>query len=342
MSSIDAAGRADKAAGLGPGECVPAGEAAAIGTIVAAIEAGVRAAAQAGPARRDAHAKAHGCVRARFEVLDNLDPSLRIGVFAQPRVFDAWIRFSNGSGKPQKDSAGDGRGMAVKLMNVADSPSTTQDFVMINHPVFFVRNAVDYIDLETSPSPLKFFFPSLNPFRWRLHEGLIAVTLASQKVLNPLNTRYWSMTPYRWGDDACKFSARPSGETSPFVQTATADFLHDNLAAHLADRGATFDFLVQPRTRPASMPVEDPTIIWDEAAAPFRPVARITIPPQTFDSPEQKAFCENLSFTPGHCIDAHRPLGGLNRVRLTVYDHISRLRHALNNAPRREPVDFTV
>ena len=33
---------------------------------------------------RDAHAKAHGCVKAEVEVLQHLDPALRQGVFAQP------------------------------------------------------------------------------------------------------------------------------------------------------------------------------------------------------------------------------------------------------------------
>ena len=33
---------------------------------------------------RDAHAKAHGCVNAEVEVLSDLDPALRQGVFAEP------------------------------------------------------------------------------------------------------------------------------------------------------------------------------------------------------------------------------------------------------------------
>ena len=66
-------------------------------------------------------------------------------------------------------------------------------------------------------------------------------------------------------------------------------------------------------------------------------VARVTIPPQDFDSPEQRAFCENLSFTAWHGLAAHRPLGGLNRLRRTVYDAVSRLRHEINGTPRVEP-----
>lgn len=323
------------------GEIVPPSEADAVRIIVQAIEDRVRVAAKTGPALRDAHPKAHGCVQAQFKVLSELPTALRVGVFAAPRTYQAWIRFSNGSGTAQADSVGDGRGMAIKLMGVTQSPSTTQDFVTINHPAFFVRNAIDYVELQTASHPVWFFFPSFNPLRFRLHESMVALAIARRKVNNVLNIRYWSMTPYRFGESACKFSARPAGVPSAFDNTDFPDFLHTNLARHLAKTGASFDFMVQLRTRPDAMPIEDPTITWDETAVPFAPVASITIPPQDFDSPEQHAFCENLSFTPWHCVDAHRPLGGINRVRRVVYEHVSRLRHQLNDAPRREPTGFT-
>src|SRR5215204_1237913 len=128
--------------------------------------------------------------------------------------------------------------MAIKLMGVAESPSTTQDFVLINHPVFFVRNAADYVDMQTASNPVRFFFSSFNPFRFRLHQGMIALAIADQKVRNALNIRYWSMTPSRFGEGACKFSARPAGGPSAFVGTDKPDFLHANLADHLASTGA--------------------------------------------------------------------------------------------------------
>ena len=49
------------------------------------------------------------------------------------------------------------------------------------------------------------------------------------------------------------------------------------------------------------------------------------------------AFCENLSFTPWHSLPQHRPLGAVNRVRRTVYESVSKKRHALNQTPRKEP-----
>ena len=180
----------------------------------------------------------------------------------------------------------------------------------------------------------------LNPFNFRLHEFGIAIAIRSTKVANPLDTRYWSTTPYLFGDTEMKFSARHCGPASPFIETTSPDFLRENMQKHLAESEACFDFLVQLRKLPTEMPIEDPTIEWSEKDAPFIPVARITIPAQAFISPEQLAFCENLSFTPWHTIPEHRPLGGINRVRKTVYDTISRVRHELNGEEGREPTGF--
>jgi hypothetical protein len=324
------------------GEVIPPGEAEATRAVLKLVEGKVREAAKSAPARRDAHPKGHGCVKAGFEILDNLPPALRVGLFATPAKYDAWIRYSNGSPTPATDDKGDGRGMAIKLMRVADSPSTTQDFILINHPVFAARDVVDYLALESANPFWRFFVPDFNPLHLRLHEAGIAIAILRKKVNNLLNIRYWSMSAYRFGDAACKFSVRPSGPPSAFTATDDPNFLRVNLVRHLAERDASFDFMVQLRGRPDTMPVEDPTIEWSETEAPFVPVARITIPKQQFDTPEQMKYCENLSYSPWHCIDAHRPLGGLNRLRRTVYETISRVRHELNHEPRREPTDFTI
>ncbi|MBP6355551.1 MAG: hypothetical protein KA318_07620, partial [Nitrosomonas sp.] len=98
-------------------EPVPANEAMAIQQIARIVEENIRNAAKHGPAHRDVHFKAHGCVKAEFHVLP-LPDAMQIGIFAKARTYPAWIRYSNGSGKVQDDSVGDGRGMAVKLMGI--------------------------------------------------------------------------------------------------------------------------------------------------------------------------------------------------------------------------------
>jgi hypothetical protein len=228
-------------------------------------------------------------------------------------------------------------------MGVELSASNTLDFLMINHPVFLVRNAADYVEFQKAVSadiPSQFFFPGWNPFNFRLHEFGIVNAIQNKKVANPLDTRYWSTTPYLFGTNTMKFSARPCGANSLFTETSTPDFLRENMSKQLAQGQGCFDFLVQLRSHPLKMPIEDPTIEWDEKDAPFFSVARITIPSQKFDSPEQQAQCENLSFTPRHTIQDHQPIGGINRVRQTVYETVSRVRHEINGTMRLEPTGF--
>lgn len=244
-------------------EEVPTNEADATKQIVRMIEESVRAEAKNGVARRDAHSKAHGCVQAKFNVLHKLPKEVRVGIFEVFRDYPAWIRYSNGSGKVQEDSVGDARGMAIKIMGVENSESGSQDFVMINHPVFFVRNAADYVEFQkalSEDSPVKFFFPSLNPFSFRLHELRIANEIRSKEVANPLDIQYWSATPYGFGDTAMKFSVRSCSATSPFVETSSPNFLRENMQKHLAQDAACFDFMVQLRKNTSEMPIEDPTV----------------------------------------------------------------------------------
>lgn len=68
--------------------------------------------------RRDAHPKMHGLVKAEFTVEPNLTPELKVGLFKEPKTYQAWIRFSNQSGDISPDKGRDIRGMAIKLMGV--------------------------------------------------------------------------------------------------------------------------------------------------------------------------------------------------------------------------------
>jgi hypothetical protein len=320
------------------GEVIPAEEAVA----TAAVTENIRSTVQAGfdkdgHAFRDAHRKAHGCVQAKFTVLGNLPPKVAQGLFATPKAYNAVVRFSNGSGAAADDHTPDGRGMAVKIMGVPglklmdDEPTaSTQDFVMINHPVFFVRNAKDYVAFQKAGSS------GLNLLGWIaghiFHEGAIIIATGTKKVSNPLNSRYWSMTPYKLGTEQMKYSAKPCAGGTFYEKSDTVDRLRENLTGQLATGAACFDFMVQTRT--PDMPIEDPTIEWKEAKSPFVPVARIEIPAQT---PEAAESCEARSYTPWHSIAEHRPLGGVSRVRKVVYQTISKLRHQLNGQPRIEP-----
>jgi Catalase len=323
------------------GEDIPAGEAQATQIVVSGIKATVAENAQkTGHAVRDAHPKAHGCVKAEFAVRQDLPADLSFGLFAQPRTYDAVIRFSNGSSTPQDDHVGDGRGMAIKVLNV-DGPkilteepdARTQDFLMINHPIFFVRNAIDYVDFQRAATAGTVDL-GLWVMKHIFHEGKIALDIKRKPVSNVLNQRYWSMVPSKIGPRQMKFSAVPCNAQLLQDVSDSPNRLRDNLEGNLAQGDACFDFRVQLRTNPATQPIEDATIEWNESEAPFVTVARITIPKQ---APVQGEACEVLSYTPWHSTPDLRPLGGIQRVRKTVYSEISKLRHGLNGQERKEP-----
>jgi hypothetical protein len=183
------------------------------------------------------------------------------------------------------------------------------------------------------------FFLSLNIADWELRGLTTLLGMISHKVANPLDARYFSTTPYKLGTSAVKYSARPcTAATEPMVPANPGpNFLREALQGQLRSHDACFEFLVQPQTDPRAMPIEDPTVEWSESKSPFVKVATLRIPAQTFDTPEQNAACENMTYTPWHSLEAHRPLGNQNRARRTIYQQLSGLRQAMNGSPHIEP-----
>lgn len=337
------------AIGLGE-EYVGPDEAAAIAEVDRMSRAAVESDFPPGtrPARRDQHPKPHGCVRAEFIVGDDVPDHLRHGLFREPHSYAAWIRFSSSSPRILPDAKKDAHGIAIKLLGVAgdkvlpgERQETTHDFILANSRAFFIRTAADsvpFVERFISGKLLSFFFFGRNPFRWRVHEFVNMLKATRKGVSNPLQIQYWSQTPYKLGPHAVKYSAKPlSPKTDRKPVSSGENFLEEAMVRQLSAREATFAFMVQRQTDPVKMPVEDATIVWNEALSPYEKVATIRIPPQTFDSDAQKEFAENLSFTPWHALPEHRPLGNTNRIRRVVYESISKLRHELNQVERREP-----
>jgi len=333
----------------GLGEKAWPGEAELAGQIAAVIEKTVSEQYRSGTARRDAHPKAHGCVKADFQVSSTLPENLAQGVFIPGKHYPVWIRFSNGDADASRaDIKGDARGMAIKLMKVPgkkllehEQDAGTQDFIMINHPVFFANDPERYLSLLEKINGDSFFSKLGIPFALGFKGGLIALETTSSTIANPLTTRYWSTVPYQLGTgpkrQAVKFSARACTQAEDRIPDNPGhDYLRDALRTSLSAGEACMEFLVQPRTSD-SMSVEDSMTEWTEAEAPFYKVATLRIPKQVFDTAEQNSFCENLSFTPWHSLPEHKPLGVTNRLRKVIYERISQKRHEMNEVARSEP-----
>ena len=303
------------------------------------------------PYRRDVHSKAHGCVRALVDVERTLDPQLRQGVFAEPgRQYRAWIRYSNGNTAPQSDGEDDARGMALKLTGVEgrkllepEHTADTQDFVLINSPVFFIRNVAEYAKfgrMLADGSRLGYFFNgySFNPFTWNIRDMMLALKTLKKAPASLLHERFFSLSAYKLGDLNVKVSATPCTQTPPTaVDRKNPNFLREQMKGELSARDGCYNLMVQPQVAGKNMPVEDPTVEWKESDSPFVKVATITVPKQEFDTQPQNDFCEALSFSPWHALEAHRPIGGLNRIRKAVYLEDARYRRDKMNFVKAEP-----
>jgi catalase len=293
---------------------------------------------------RDAHAKAHGCVRAQLTVSPTLAPELQHGVFSEPgKSWQAWMRLSNGNAYPQFDRARDARGMAIKLLEVpgeklSKSPQHTaeQDFVMFNHPAFFVRDVAEYksnFAAQADGKKALAFFPSWNPESWEIRHLIIALKTLSPAPESPVATTYNSIAPFKLGPLNIKYRVIPDPQACPRYSLPQQNqdlpnFLRNALYQQLSlDRvPACFALQVQRQNPEYYMPIEDPSIEWDESISPFETVASIQLPAQDFDSREQNLFCDNLSFNPWHSLPEHRPIGGINRLRKAVYEAVSAYR----------------
>ena len=293
--------------------------------------------------KRDAHPKTHGLVKARFEVLDGLPSEYRHGLFAKPGSYDALVRFSASGTEVVSDTVKQAHGMAIKVLGVPgakvledERDATTQDFVMINYPTFLSRTVADYEAFHSARVgglAQTEVFLKMNPPVLKAIEGL-----NGSPFWNPLQSRYWSQTPYRLGNGAMKFSARPAvAPARPANVEKGPDFLRQAMVRQVAAEEVVFDFLVQLQVDPVKTPVEDALVEWKESDAPFVRVATLRIPRQDLSSGEDRKVAENLSVTPWHALEEQRPLGGINRARKVAYEEISKYRHARNGVPRVEP-----
>lgn len=301
-----------------------------------------------GVVRRDAHAKAHGCVKAIFRTDPDLPENFRVGTFATPgRARKALIRYSNGAMHPGADTLADGRGMAVKLIDAdPDEPGAARgqpphDILMVNFPEFFVSGIEDYRSfvgvhaLRGGEKEFKAYFqPGWNPFNWRLRDAKIAIANASRPIESPLRTDYFSMTPYAFGAGrAVKYSARPCTAATGAAQLPhDPDYLRKALVSELATASACFEFLVQEQ--PVAINLDDARQEWQ---TPLRRVGRIDIPIQNVDAPGRDEVCENLSFSPAHAPTEQAPLGAINRIRAVVYERIAAYRMKRNNITPTDP-----
>lgn len=286
---------------------------------------------------RGFHAKPHAGLVADFEVLDGLPEHARFGVFSEPRVFPAYVRFSNGTHMLNPDRNPEPRGIAIKLVGVPgvkllcdQKNAVTQDFLATSHSVTStVRDVRQFIAFVLAEEKGKLMLP----FRLALAVGFkeawrilsaIRRTVLKPKVLSMATEVYAGTAPIKLGPYAVKFTVKPAEGTEPAEGDipegeGTDDFLKDDLAERLGKGDLNFDFLVQFFVDKELTPIEDTSVPWEPEVTPFVKVARLRIPRCKLDE-GLGAKVNQLSFTPWHATDEHRPLGNVMRARKFAYE----------------------
>jgi hypothetical protein len=311
---------------------------------------------------RDAHAKSHAILRGELTVYPDLPPSLAQGLFAEPRTYPVIARLSTTSGVLRSDKVRGVRGLAIKVLGVQGprardgDDATTQDFIMVTHREFLFADAHEYL---VKGMPMATLLARLSDGVLGVGSDLlaglkrigvpippnVAVFVAENRPI--LGEKFYSSAPIRYGDYVAKFQYAPLSdevkalENQRLPRNPSQDAHRDLIIDFLADHAAEYELSVQLCTDPKTMPIEDATVPWPEEASPHRPVAKIVFPQQNPNSPQRRAFGDDvLSFNSWRGLAAHRPLGSINRLKKDVYDASSKYRHEVNRAPSLEPTEI--
>ena len=312
-------------------------------TVRGFLIAQARAAAdQNRPLRRGTHAKGV-CVRAVFEVADvttRRDPALAgrlaCGLFGKPGSYPTTVRFANSNPTVDSDWEPDVRSLsfAVELPAHTDpgEPRVARhDWSLQSSPTlpfndvhaFAVYARVLGAPNEAVALGSMSFADQLLFVRTRN-----AVIEQQRQPVRPYQQlRYWSNVPFRHGpSEVVKYSASPlAANPAQALAHGNPSALLDELIRHL-DNDATmsaFDFAVQfldtermtwqGRRRDAAFWIDNASVEWPEAQAPFHTIARLTLVSR---SQLRAEACEQMYIdVTEHSAPEHAPVGRINRAR---------------------------
>lgn len=311
-----------------------------------------------GHAIRSVHAKSHALLEGEIEILSALPPVLAQGLFATPATYPVTMRISTIPGDILDDNVSLPRGLALKIKDVpgqrleGSQDETSQDFVMVNGPVFGAKTGKDFLKtlkLVASTTDKAEGAKKLLSTVLQGVESLVElfggksstlIQLGGHPETNPLGEAYFTQVPVLYGDYIAKMALFPVSPELTALTDAKVDLsgepdgLRKAANGFFQSHGGVWELRAQLCTDIETMPVEDPTVEWPQEASPFITVARITVKPQdAWSEAKSQAIDDALSFSPWHGLAAHRPLGSIMRLRKPTYQASARYRFAHNGCP---------
>ena len=322
-------------------------EEAFLDSIVSSFQSQMRGLWKPGKFERGGNTKTHGIVRGEFIIHDKLPENFRRGIYATPRSYPAWVRFS-GPGPyitPDIDDVGF-MSISVKLMDVpgqklADDEKFTQDMFGVSPPTFVTPDtrANAQLQIQSGKNAQILYFVNLHDSHVLdlIMQGLWIKTQSS-----PFEAPYFSDVPYLIGEgQAMEYSFWPKSNRKTRIPNLPFrppdNYLRNAMVASLTSGDVEFDVRVQMQTDAFLMPIENAGVLWPEKLSPRVSVATLRLPRQTFDYPAQLEFARVLSYNPWHSIAEHRPLGNQGRARRRMYAELAQLRQSMNGVTHYEP-----
>jgi hypothetical protein len=252
------------------------------------------------------------------------------------------VRLSTHPGDLQSDRIPSQCGMAIKVLGVtgnkvlAEDAGHNQDLLLVNSPILPFGHPASYWVFQQMMEKLA-------------ESSSAAITEKPSEPVVPtvpyyhiLGETFHSMAALRFGSYVAELSAAPLSESVrsltgvPVPDTDSA--LRDLVVDFFRNNAAEYELRAQLLTDLKQMPVEDASVLWLESLSPHQPIAKLMFPAQDPYSPGRRVYGDDvLSFNPWHCIEEHRPLGSIMRIRIKAYEMSSSFRHQMNAQPRLEP-----
>lgn len=289
------------------------------------------------PAQRAVFRKLHGVAHGRFEMVQNVPKQFELGVFTHQSL-DAWVRFSSDTA-PTSSDLKTTLGIGIKLFGVPGKKAlgdegNTADFIMQNHPVFFVDNAQEMAEFTFAGVVAKD-----NSSYLKAHPKTADIIDAMAKVEGSvLTANYWAILPFHAGENHyVKYRLVP--ETPPEnIANNQGDYLATDMARRLAQKEYRFRFMVQLRTNPETMPLDEATVEWPEDESPFEHIATLVLPKQDICALGQAEYGQGLDFNIWRVPEEQRPTGTIADARKVVYAASAYTRHEANGQPLQDPI----
>ena len=292
------------------------------------------------PAERSVFRKLHGIAYGWFEVREDIDPDLSAGFLAADKL-DAWVRFSSDT-DPALPDLGSTLGIGIKLFGVPDSDGlgeagTTADILMQNFDRFFVQNAKDMCEFTYAGVVQGNYDPYL-----AAHPDTKSVIDAMGNKIegSVLTATYWAILPFHLGDEIVKYKLEPETEPQDVPNDST-NYLAVDIANRLAQDEYRFRFMVQRRTNPTNMPLDQAMKIWPVSESPFEHVATLVLPRQNILERGQSDYGQGLSFNIWRTPQENAPCdeSSIAVVRKSVYLAGAKARKTANGQSLQDPTE---